>query len=119
VVELALDAGYGLSLVPSRWDELGAGSVTTLSGEALAGGRGRGMNGVHRPEGIFIACGPGFQDAGVLETARIADAAPTVLRSLGIPWDESLDGLAVDPTAYDSDEEARVAERLRGLGYLE
>jgi len=119
VVELALDAGYGLSLVPSRWDELGAGSVTTLSDEALAGGRGRGMNGVHRPEGIFIANGPGFQDAGLLETARIADAAPTVLRSLGIPWDESLDGLAVDPTAYDSDEEARVAERLRGLGYLE
>ena len=59
VVELALDQGYGLSLVPTPWREgetTGSPpSIQKLEGDALAGGRGRGMNGTHRQDGIFIA----------------------------------------------------------------
>jgi hypothetical protein len=71
VVELGTDRGYGLSLVPTPWHEErgrrresrrdpGASqALRWLSGADLAGGRGRGMNGTHRKDGIFIATGGG------------------------------------------------------------
>ncbi len=118
VVELGLDAGYGLSLVPTPWSG-GRDSVVTLEGEALAGGRGRGMNGVHRPDGILIGHGPGYERVGAIADAAIVDVAPTLLRAMGIPWDERLDGVALTPAPYSAGEEARVAARLRALGYLD
>jgi predicted AlkP superfamily phosphohydrolase/phosphomutase len=119
VVELALDAGYALSLVPSPWGRTNAESVTTLADHELAGGRGRGMNGVHRPEGVAVAAGAGFERVGELGAARLADLAPTILRAMGVPWDERLDGVALSRAHYTPEEEDRVAARLRSLGYLE
>ena len=55
VVELALDAGYGLSLVATPWQTPDTGSLRTLEPHELGGGRGRGMNGTHRPDGIWLA----------------------------------------------------------------
>ncbi|MBY0395701.1 MAG: alkaline phosphatase family protein, partial [Thermoleophilia bacterium] len=76
VLELALDQGHGLSLVPTPWslggrDGEGIPSVRTLAPDEFAGGRGRGMNGTHRGQGIFIDCGAG---SGVDGDSRAADA---------------------------------------------
>jgi predicted AlkP superfamily phosphohydrolase/phosphomutase len=119
VVELAAEAGYGLSMVPTPWDDARIGSLRTLVNEELGGGRGRGMNGIHRPDGIFVACGEGA--ALARPHPAIVDVAPTLLAALGVPWDEQLDGAALVPGRLDHspEEEALVADRLRALGYLE
>ena len=123
VVELALDAGYGLSLVPTPWsDPPSAGSIRTLEDDELAGGRGRGMNGTHRPHGVWIAVGPGAP-ASTGDAPRLVDSAPTLLETMGIPWrdDAEPDGRVLSPArrAYSAEEEELVASRLRALGYLE
>ena len=121
VVELALDAAYGLSLVPTPWSEggdHGAGipAIRTLDIEEGAGGRGRGMNGTHRNEGIWISTGPGAQDHEV--PTRLTQAAPWIAHTMGLDWASS-DSTGQAPVAYEDAEEAMVAERLRALGYLE
>jgi len=135
VVELALDGAYGLSLVPTPWSEggeqgSGIPSVRILDADQSAGGRGRGMNGTHRNQGIWIAVGPG---ANAREApARLVDVAAWLAGAMGLPWRpethgdgggdrdggrfRSPDRHAVE---YDEAEEAMVAERLRALGYLE
>ncbi len=128
VIELALDAGYGLSLVPTPWSDggrQGAGipSVRILSVDEAAGGRGRGMNGTHRNEGIWIAVGAGAENHDGPE--RLTDVAPWIARAMGLAWNVSTAGDAKvshegsGAVAYDDEEEAMVAERLRALGYLE
>lgn len=120
VVELALEAGYAHSLVPTPWSESPVASVRTLADDELAGGRGRGMNGTHRPEGVLIASGLALEaESGA--RVSIPDVAPTVLGALGVDPDADLDGVALQraPRAYTPEEEARVAARLRALGYLE
>jgi hypothetical protein len=128
VIELALDAGYGLSLVPTPWadgDKLGVGipSIRVLETDRYAGGRGRGMNGTHRNEGIWIAIGP---EAGSREApARLTEVAGWLAFAMGLSWsttrsDDEDSGRPTRPKrVYDDAEEAMVAERLRALGYLE
>jgi predicted AlkP superfamily phosphohydrolase/phosphomutase len=118
VVELARHEGYGLALVPTPWREGSGPSVRRLDSHELAGGKGRGMNGVHTEHGIWI-----HSDAdemrGALGPASIVDTAPTILRAMGLGFD-ALDGAALDgQRAYSAAEEALVAEQLRKLGYLE
>jgi hypothetical protein len=116
VVELALDDGYGLSLVPTPRGRP-APALRWLEDHELAGGRGRGMNGTHRPEGIWIEQGsaaPAFPDG----VASLVDAAPAILRAIGL----EIGGEKTTPGVmrpYTAEEEAIVAERLRRLGYLE
>jgi len=108
VVELALDDGHGLSLVPTPWSEggpqgEGIPNVRVLSSSDHAGGRGRGMNGTHRNQGIFIACeaaGPaspadsagaaGRMDARDRATrplpTDLAAVAPWLARTMGLAW---------------------------------
>ena len=126
VVELALEDGHGLSLVPTPWSEggrhgEGIPSVRVLDRHDHGGGRGRGMNGTHRSDGIWIA------DALLCVTpdappARLSAVAPWLAQAMGLAWDEPAaggDAERADPRAYDADEEDMVAERLRALGYLE
>ena len=142
VVELALDAGHGLSLVPTPWAEGGAQgdgipALRTLPAEDYGGGRGRGMNGTHRSDGIWIAKGPGAE----AQTAptRLSRVAPWLAAAMDLAWtDEAHPERGADsdetpgppgsgrndpfsqPTQpYSEEEEAMVAERLRALGYLE
>ncbi len=83
-----------------------------LEEDELAGGRGRGMNGTHRPEGIFVTT-----DADAVPRALV-DVAPWLLERMGIGWHPASAREA--PRAdYTPEEDARVAERLRALGYLE
>jgi len=116
VVELALDAGYGLSLVPTPWSTGRPDSVWSLEGMALAGGRGRGMNGTHRPDGMLLAVGPGREVLAGVEALK--ELAPACLRAMGLPWSGGNDP-ARAPAPYTAEEEAEVAARLRALGYLE
>jgi predicted AlkP superfamily phosphohydrolase/phosphomutase len=116
VIELGLDAGYGLSLVQTPWTTSSA-PLRALSDDELGGGRGRGMNGTHRPDGIWIADGPGMDDT----PTHLERVAPTLLRAAGVAWQPPEgDGSDAPPTPdYTPEEEARVEARLRALGYLE
>jgi predicted AlkP superfamily phosphohydrolase/phosphomutase len=122
VIELALDGGYGLSLVPTPWSDPRAGSVRTLRDDELAGGRGRGMNGTHRPAGVWIATGAAADWLDPSSGPSLDVVAPALARALGLPdqrEDDDGDVDAIPRSAYTAEEEARVAARLRALGYLE
>ncbi len=116
VVELALEQGYGLSLVPTPRGAA-APALRWLEEHELGGGRGRGMNGTHRPDGIWIEHGsdaPSFPDG----RGRLVGASGPILRALGVA--AAPPGAGPDaPRPYTAEEEALVAERLRRLGYLD
>jgi len=116
VVELGLDAGYGLSLVQTPWTSSGS-ALRELADDELAGGRGRGMNGTHRPDGIWLADGPAVADA----PSHLERVAPALLSALGVAWQPPDGDTGPEPPSaeYTPAEEARVASRLRALGYLE
>jgi predicted AlkP superfamily phosphohydrolase/phosphomutase len=118
VLELGHERGYLHSLVATRWDRSGARALRTLEDDELAGGRGRGMNGTHRRNGIWLSA-----HAAAEKPASIAHVAAVVLRALGIETDVAGDadikGRPVALVPYSAEEEALVAARLRALGYLE
>jgi predicted AlkP superfamily phosphohydrolase/phosphomutase len=94
--------------------------------------------GTHHPDGMVVGLGPGISHRGDL-LADAQDIAPTVLRLLGGPLPEGLDGTPIEalgggevrevpmrtdraessPTSFSAQEEEEIAEHLRGLGYLE
>ena len=104
----------------------------------------RTRSGGHRMNGIFFARGPEVTAGRVLEGARIVDVAPTILHQMALPVPEHMDGrvlheifaetarAAQTPIAYEhtngahagasvgytAEEEEKVKERLRQLGYL-
>jgi hypothetical protein len=75
------------------------------------------MNGTHRNEGIWIAVGPGAKDHDGPE--RLTDVAQWIARAMGLAWNLPTASDRRGSLAYDDEEEAMVAERLRALGYLE
>lgn len=101
--------------------------------------------GTHRPEGIFLASGPGIRAGEALAELAIVDVAPLLLHSLGLPLPDDLDGrlpaevfeaaalrrrppraVASRPPAparpsagLDGEDEAEILRRLRALGYVE
>lgn len=113
VLELGSDAGYGLSLVPTPWRDT-HDAIRTLEPPERGGGRGRGMNGTHRPDGLWITP----DSAADAPPRTLAEVAPAILRALGLRWDDAADAGAA-PAPYSEAEEAQVAARLRALGYLE
>ncbi len=107
----------------------------------------RRMEGTHRPDGIFIAAGPGVKQFSGIR-AHIVDCAPTILATLGLPIPDDMEGRviteifktppvikteaarALQPTAksagepqvaeaYSQEELQQVTDRLSDLGYLE
>lgn len=106
--------------------------------------------GMHRPEGIFLALGPGIREGATLSALQIADVAPTLLYSLGLPIPADFEGKLVegaferslleaepprmeeaaaagpdvavsaeDDEVMTAEDEAKVLDRLRHLGYLD
>jgi predicted AlkP superfamily phosphohydrolase/phosphomutase len=122
VLELGHERGYLHSLVATPWNRPAIGALRTLDESEVAGGRGRGMNGTHRRNGIWLATDPAAE-----RPASIAQVAAIVLRALAIEpdaarraaGDAATGGRPVTPLPYSAEEEARVAARLRALGYLE
>ena len=75
------------------------------------------MSGTHRPDGIWIAHGPGARECLTVDAPALRDVAPALLHALGVP--AGADGTPRPPRPYTPQEEERVAARLRALGYLE
>jgi len=117
VFELALEAGYAHSIVATPWDRTACSASRTLEAHELAGGRGRGMNGTHRRDGVWIAAG-GDASWRRAAPASIEAVAARVLEALGLEH-AGAGGPDRAPLPYSAEEEARVAARLRALGYLE
>ena len=121
VVELGNEGGYALSLVSTPWDR-SPEAVRRLEDHELAGGRGRGMNGTHRPDGVWIAAvaEPGRR-TDRSTPASMVEVAPRVLEAMGLPFDEPPGGRArpPEPRSYDAAEEGEIRDRLKRLGYLE
>jgi predicted AlkP superfamily phosphohydrolase/phosphomutase len=136
LLEPALVDGYGPSCL--RSDGPGV-ALRRLAPDEHGGGKGRGMNGAHRRDGVFLFAGDGVRPAGELPTSDIVDVLPTLLTLAGLPVAEGLDGrpiagalsgtprLAADPIppapvgrrALDARETREMAARLAALGYLE
>jgi len=99
--------------------------------------------GMHHPEGVLIAAGPGVR-CGRVEDARLWDVAPTVLAWLGLPVPEDMDGRVLqglftqpltvqtarpeapavptessDTATYSPADVQDIEQRLRDLGYIE
>jgi len=104
-----------------------------------------GRVGGHRREGIMVLAGPGIKRGQRLEQAQIVDVTPTLLRVLGLPIADDLDGEVLtaaleeddparracasqplpDPSAgegegleYSAREQQAIEEQLRRRGYL-
>jgi len=99
--------------------------------------------GNHEVPGILVGWGEGVRQGRTLSGARLMDVAPTVCRHLGVPCPSQSDGRVLkeafsgNPTASSTidargeeppapelqglseEEEARMREHLRGLGYVE
>ena len=118
VFALGLEKGYAHSLVATPWEHAHLSTIRTLANDELAGGRGRGMNGTHRRDGIWLATG-GEAAARTERPADITEVAGVVLRALGIKEVDAPRCDRMQAAPYTADEEARVASRLRALGYLE
>jgi predicted AlkP superfamily phosphohydrolase/phosphomutase len=116
VFATGLDDGYAHSLVATPWQRRDAGSVRRLDDGELGGGRGRGMNGTHRPDGVWLAVG-GNAAWRSDRPGSIERVAASVLRALGVTAPSA--PAPRDAAPYDAADEARVAARLRALGYLE
>ena len=118
ILELTLDAGYSYNVMPSAHAPRGAGAFRRLGPDEYLGRKGRSLPGSHRRHGLFVAAGPSVERAGELR-ARMADATATVLARLGVSASARGDGRALDEVILDRAAEARVATRLRALGYIE
>lgn len=136
LLELALVDGYSPSCL--RSDGPGP-ALRRLAPAEHGGGKGRGMNGAHRRDGLFVLAGPGVAPVGELEGADVVDVLPTLLPLAGLPVPRGLDGqpiaaalaeaprLADDTLAdaprprreLDAAESRDLAARLAALGYLE
>jgi len=135
LLEFALVDGYSPSCLRSG----GAGSaIRTLDRREHGAGKGAGMNGAHRPDGLFVLAGDGVR-AGDMAPCHVTDVVPTLLAAAGVPIPRGLDGAvqagaleraplyeddALPPPAgervpYDAAASREVADRLAALGYVE
>lgn len=112
-----------------------------LAEDELTGSKGHGMNGSHRPEGIFLMRGAGLKESFALDTVRMEDAAPTILYFMGEEIPAHLEG-SIPEAAFEgrvtpkrSDPEMPVIrkksrsaskedqdslrKKLTGLGYID
>jgi predicted AlkP superfamily phosphohydrolase/phosphomutase len=98
--------------------------------------------GDHDRDGILVATGPGIHRGRRIDGASLLDIAPTVLYLAGVPIPEEMDGTVLSmfgdgrleshppayehewkpsdqpDTGYTQEEEERLEEQLRSLGYL-
>jgi len=128
ILELALEDGYSHSCLRSR----GGPAFRRLRPDEYIGGKERGMNGAHRPEGVLF-----LSEKPAARSAALQDIAPTVLAHLGVaapPMDgrslfeeqaipDAPGAAAPHPlageTEYTREEQALIEARLRALGYYE
>jgi len=131
VIELALEDGYSFPCLPTTPSE--PRSLRRLVAREHVAGKGGGMNGSHRPEGLWVLSGPGVAQSPSAE-ASIVDVAPSVLHLAGLAVPAWMDGRllpgivgaarvdaggpAVPIVADAPDHDAELRRRLHALGYL-
>ena len=136
LLELGLRQGYSPSCLRSQGN---GPALRRLAPHDHGAGKGSGMNGAHRRDGLFVLAGNGVRAVGDLGVCDIVDVVPTLLAAAGLPVPEGLDGVpcvrvldrvphvAPDhvpppvptPLDYDAQAEAEIAARLAALGYWE
>ncbi len=132
VLELADRDGYSTTPLPSA--EVPPGTCWRwLRGEELSGGRARGMNGTHRPDGVLFLAGAGVPRGAPLAGARVEDVTPTLLGLLGHSPPAWMEGRGLVPATGDADvreppmvsgaalpraDWRRLRARLARLGYI-
>lgn len=124
ILQLAFENGYSYSCLRSR----GGPPLRRLEPREFVGGKERGMNGTHRPTGLWLLSEPVASRHASLE-----DVAPTVLALLGAAGPE-MEGTSLTASAgetrepldrapqgrgYTPEQEARIEAQLRALGYFE
>lgn len=136
VLDLHLRDGYSYTLLPSLRAPPGR-TWRRLEPHEHPGGKGLGMNGSHRPDGLLLLWGRGVR-AGARVQAGMADLAPTLLHLLGEAVPEHMDGQVLQdalaaagpvsttgwtgqtpaPRPTDESETEAIRRRLERLGYL-
>jgi predicted AlkP superfamily phosphohydrolase/phosphomutase len=131
VLELHTEDGYSFPCLPTTPAE--TRSIRRLAVREYVAGKGGGMNGSHRSEGMWVLAGPQVTALPTCEAA-IVDVAPSVLHLAGLAVPSWMDGqllpgidgpvrianeepVAADDLA-DQDHEAELRRRLHALGYL-
>ncbi|HYX85967.1 MAG TPA: alkaline phosphatase family protein [Gaiellales bacterium] len=76
------------------------------------------LSGDHRPEGIYVARGPGAAAAGGGEIS-LTDFAGMIEAAAGLAVEAAAEPAPAAAGVFSAEEEREVEERLRGLGYLE
>jgi len=131
VLELGYEDGYSFPCLPTTPAE--TRSVRSLAVHEHVAGKGGGMNGSHRPEGLWVLAGPGVTATPACEAA-IVDVAPSMLHLAGLAVPAWMDGRLLPGVAgaacidydlpsttdgpTDDDHEAELRRRLHALGYL-
>ena len=123
VLKLNLENGYSHSCLRSR----GGPVFKRITSDEYLGGKERGMNGNHRPTGVLFLSKP-----SIATSANIVDVAPTILADLDVPvppmdgqslLKPTIDGDAPlnnrEKQVYSEEQERKVEDRLRNLGYFE
>jgi predicted AlkP superfamily phosphohydrolase/phosphomutase len=126
----------------------GGAAVSILRSEALVRTHDE-VKGNHRPEGVFLACGPSVKSGASVAELSIVDVAPLILYSLDVPVPDDMTGripgevfeagelerrqpryvaarvpdespeLDEDELVVDSEDQVTIMNRLRALGYVE
>ncbi|MDY6862246.1 MAG: alkaline phosphatase family protein [Thermodesulfobacteriota bacterium] len=141
------EAFSGSELAPDLtiqlWDH---GLVSTLKSNSIIKSRSQ-CTGVHYPNGIFMAKGPGIRRGAKVDILNILDVAPLLLYSLGLPVPEDYEGnvpvdifdpdvlkkkpvkrgestlpvdnLSIPSFEMEKEERDEIIDRLKGLGYLD
>ncbi len=142
LIEFHRPNGYGYSLRPGILSKRGQ-AIEIVSDEELT--KSLRPNAKHNLNGICLLHGPEIVAGTQLQSARIVDLAPTILYLLGEPVPDDMDGRVLtealseaallsrpvdmvaarevsgdaDVVTYTDEDSRLVADRLRGLGYLD
>jgi len=139
-------SGPRRDVAPDLTLELTDGGLVSILAAATAVERRPDPTGTHRPEGIFIAAGPGIRRGARVEMLSILDVAPLLLYGLDLPIPVAFEGRLPDncfmagwldarPPRHeveterqrardaapplDPRAEAEIMRRLQALGYVE
>jgi hypothetical protein len=107
-----LEKAPDIVFLPRRLEYFGFGEYEFGSHKIIESMR-RGISGTHRMNGIFMAYGAAIQPGTVVENATLYDLAPTILRLMGEPPVEHMDGRILSE-AFTPDVAAALAQRRAG-----
>ncbi len=94
ILEFEEPGGYSYTALPSGRSQ-NEQPIERLPKSRLKGGKGAGMAGTHRRDGLFVAAGPAIPRQDTLGKRSIVDIAPTVLAALGLAIPSDIEGVPI------------------------